>query len=75
MKLTTYKCDNAQCNNETDNLKDSQWLEIGSDNSTFKVNNYLKDRKLISMSRYSDLHFCSSKCFIDEFITQPNPNR
>lgn len=68
MKITTYKCDNDECGNETNNIKIDGWLEIGSEDNTLFINNHLKNKKLISLARYKGIHFCSSKCFINFFI-------
>jgi hypothetical protein len=68
MKTITYICDNSQCGTETNNIEKSKWIEIGSENNTLFVNNYLKDRKLIQLQKYDQIHFCSSKCLIEYFV-------
>ena len=67
-KKITYTCDNGACSHFTNNIERDNWIEIGSENNTLKINNYLKDRRLISVSNYYDMHFCSSKCLIENFI-------
>ena len=68
MKTTTYVCDNITCDNETENLKHFDWIEIGSENNTLYVNNNLEDRQINFMSNHNDIHFCSSKCFTEFFV-------
>jgi len=67
-KKTTYTCDNGDCTHFTNNIERDNWIEIGSDNDTLKIKNHLKDRRLISLGKYPDIHFCSSKCLIEKFI-------
>jgi hypothetical protein len=62
-KNITYICDNDDCKRKTGDLKQSEWIEIGSDNNSLFINNHTNDNNLISMSRYNNIHFCSSKCF------------
>ena len=68
MKTIKYTCDNSDCTKQTNDIESDKWLEIGSNNNTLKVNNFFKDRKLISLGRYTDIHFCSSECFINKFV-------
>ena len=59
MKITEYKCDKCgTCSNDI-----RHWLEIGSDtgNGLF-INNNCSDAGLISMDKYSNIHFCSKEC-------------
>lgn len=62
MKTITYKCDCSECGNETNNIELGEWIEIGSENSTLFVNNYLNNKHIISLQRYKHIHFCSSRC-------------
>ena len=67
-KQIKYTCDNGECSRFTNNIERDNWIEIGSENDTLKINNHLKDRRLISVKNYYDMHFCSSKCLIENFI-------
>ena len=68
MKTITYKCDCSECNNQTSNIKNAKWLEIGSDNNTLFINNYLENKHLISLQKYGSIHFCSSECLSKYFF-------
>lgn len=71
MKRVTYKCDTDGCSKETDNIEKNNWIEIGSKTNNLFINNYLVDRKLISMANYVDIHFCSSKCLSEKLYKKP----
>ena len=68
MKITTYKCDCSECNNQTSNIEYDKWLEIGSENNTLFVNNHFKNKHLISLQKYRSIHFCSSECLSKYFF-------
>lgn len=72
MKHLKYSCDNDNCTNETKDLEYDKWIEIGADKGKLFINNHAKDRLLISMSHYDDIHFCSSKCMINRFFKAQN---
>ena len=72
MRKITYECDEKECSNTTTDPENG-WLEIKSETENqLTVVNHLPDRKVISLTRYSALHFCSSKCFTDYFIMKPD---
>lgn len=72
MRKLTYECDGKECNSITTN-PENEWLEIKSESDNeLTIVNGLPDKRLISLSRYTALHFCSSKCFIDYFIMKPD---
>jgi hypothetical protein len=68
MKNLHYSCDCADCNHEVENLKD--WLSIGStdEESLVIINNIKASRKVISLGKNKDLHFCSVQCFQEYFF-------
>lgn len=69
--MKIYKCDGCNTNGEncfnTDTRTDS-WITIGSESSDLFIENNLSERRLISIGRHSDLHFCSKSCFINKFF-------
>lgn len=69
MKRIIYKCDGEGCSKETNNIETNNWVEIGSNDKKLLINNYLTDRKIISMANYDDIHFCSSNCLSGKFFT------
>lgn len=72
MKITYYKCDCSECVNETSNIETAKWLEIGSEDNTLFINNFLKDKHLISLQKYKHIHFCSSECLARYFFEDSN---
>jgi len=69
METIIYSCDGNYCENQTHDIKLNNWVEIGSDNNTLFINNHLKQRRLISLSRHTTIHFCSSKCLTEFFVS------
>lgn len=75
--MIKYVCDGR--NNEGDDCKNSateitEWLTIASDNRSLSITNNLKENRLISMYKHSDLHFCSKACFINLFFMNKTEN-
>ena len=70
MKTTTYRCDGNTCDNETFDIENNNWIEIGSEESRLFINNYFKNRKIISVCRYDSIHFCSPECLTNYFFTK-----
>lgn len=68
MKTINYKCDCQECGNVTNDIQIDEWIEIGSQDGSFFINSYLKNRRLISLGKYRDIHFCSSKCLTQYFF-------
>lgn len=68
MKTIIYKCDCSECDNKTIDIEYDKWIEIGSETNTLFVNNHLKNKHLISLSKYSSIHFCSSECLSKYFF-------
>lgn len=64
MKAIIITCD--KCNE----VITGDHIEIGSESGNgFKFINNIGTTKIFT--KYSDLHYCSNECFIDEFIYAP----
>ncbi len=62
----TYKCEG--CKRETSSVSD--WLSISADENMLHLENNLPERKLIKLSNFTQIDFCSMKCFITTLFTE-----
>jgi hypothetical protein len=69
MKVTKYECDSPDCGSSTDNIERDKWIEIGSsDNISLMIRNYFDNKRLISLERCHDIHFCCPDCIVNYLI-------
>lgn len=68
MKTIIYTCNNDSCGLKTNDIEATKWIEIGSENNTLFVNNFLKNKAVISFERFETIHFCSSQCMAQFFF-------
>lgn len=66
--MKIYRCDNIDCKDETDDIKENRWIEISSKGNSLAIKNYTKDAKLIEMARHYNIHFCSKNCLVNSFF-------
>ncbi len=72
--MKVYQCDNDNCKHTTVSIQDD-WLTIGSGGNSLFIHNNLKDRKLMELNNYHDIHFCSRDCFTNAFFKKANQSK
>lgn len=66
MKEIKFTCD--QCGNDITN---KPRIELGScDGKSFRMNNSLDNAIRVGMDQYTNIHFCSEKCFSKFFFKE-----
>lgn len=65
--MKKYSCNECRVN-ETEDLKESGWIEMGGEGSSFFFHSFLPSTGNRSLTNWSPLHFCSKKCFIVHFV-------